>query len=136
PEELQEAMIEIRGAFGVMPENLTMVRINPMPVRMKRLPKEAEDTARELAQEIQIAGQAENVKLQFDESGALKIDLPEEILFEPGLAALKPESFVFLSSLSEIMAQVPDVFYEVRGHTDNTSVGANSPFVDNHHLSF
>lgn len=136
PKELEEAVIAIRGAFGVMPENLTMVQINPMPVRMKRLPKEAKETARELAEEIQIAGQSENVKLQFDDTGALKIDLPEEVLFEPGQATLKQESFLFLSGLSEILAEIPDVFFDVQGHSDNTPVGTNSPFVDNHHLSF
>jgi chemotaxis protein MotB len=136
PEEAREALIAIRGSFGVLPMELTAVQVNPMPKRMKKLPEKAEDAARDVQREIQVAGQADAVKMQFDDSGALRINLPEDLLFDVGQTTLKQDAYLFLSGLSEILAQIPDVFYEIEGHSDNTTVGAGGAFADNLHLSY
>jgi len=137
PREIEEAVVSIKGAFGVMPMNMTAVQINPMPVRMKRMPQKVEDAARELAREAQVNGHAEAVKVNFDATGAIKISLPNHILYNTGDANLLPESMTFLREVGDILSKLPeDSFFEVHGHTDSTPLSNNPNFQDNKDLSY
>jgi chemotaxis protein MotB len=137
PREVREAMISIQGAFGVMPKNMTLVQINPAPVRMKRMPQKVEDTARELQRELQVLGKAEDIVVEYDATGALKISLPNNVLYESGQSTLLPESFGFLSGISAILGDLPEeTVFEVHGHTDNTPLADTTVFRDNKDLSY
>lgn len=136
PREFEEAIVSIKGAFGVLPANLTVVQINPQPVRMKRLPQDAEEAAREIAREIQVDGKSEDVVVEYDATGALKLNLPTRVLYDAGQAELREDAYPFLSSLAQIMARYPDAFFEVHGHTDNTGLSDTSIFRDNWDLSY
>lgn len=136
PREFEEAIISIKGAFGVLPANMTMVQINPQPVRVKRLPEKAEEAARELQRELQVEGKAEDVQVKYDESGALKINLPTRVLYESGQAQLREDSYPFLIAIARILGRYPDAFFEVHGHTDNTPLANTSFFRDNLDLSY
>lgn len=136
PKEFEEAMISIRGAFGVMPANLTVVQVNPMPIRMKRLPRRAEEAARDLQRELQVQGKADEVRVDYDKSGALKISLPNKVLYDSGQAELRPDAYPFLAGVADVLAGFPDAFFEVHGYTDNTPMGNTSLFRDNNDLSY
>ena len=137
PREFREAIVSIQGAFGVMPKDLTVVEINPMPIRIKRLPQKAEDTARELQREMQIKGKSEDVKIEYDATGALKITLPNHLLYESGQTRLLPEAISFLNGISEILATLPsEAQFEINGYTDNTALGDTTIFRDNKDISF
>ncbi len=137
PREFKEAMISIQGAFGVMPKNMTLVQINPAPVRMKRMPKDVEDTARKLEREMQVLGKSKDIIVEYDASGAIKISLPNNVLYESGQSTLLPESFAFLSGISAILGGLPaETVYEVHGHTDNTPLADTTVFRDNKDLSY
>ncbi|MFP6584045.1 MAG: flagellar motor protein MotB [Candidatus Hydrogenedentota bacterium] len=136
PRKYEEAIISIRGAFGVMPSNITAVQINPMPVRVKRLPQKSEEVAREIQREIQVDGYASHVRVEYDDSGALKINLPARVLYESGEAVLREDSYPFLIAIAQILGRYPDAFFEVHGHTDNTSLTEPSIFRDNLDLSY
>lgn len=136
PREFEEAMISIRGAFGVLPENLTVVQVNPMPIRMKRLPRKAEAAARDLQRELQVQGKADEVRVDYDKSGALKISLPNRVLYDAGQAELLPEAFPFLAGVAEVLAGFPDAFFEVHGYTDSTLLTNTTFFRDNKDLSY
>ena len=136
PREYQEAIISIKGAFGVMPKELTQVRINPAPVRMRRPNKEVEAIARRVQRGLQVIGRQKDVKLAYDAAGGLKITLPSQILYEPGQTRLRPDAYPILTSLGTMLAEIPDTFFEIRGHTDNTPLPTGGLFRDNYDLSF
>lgn len=136
PRDFQEAIISIKGAFGVLPQNLATVRVNPAPVRMRRPNKEAEDNARRVQRGLQVMGLQKDVKLRYDRAGGVKITLPNEILFAAGAYTLRTEAYTTLDNVGVLLAGLPETTFEVVGHTDLTPMGAGSPFRDNHDLSY
>lgn len=136
PREFQEAIISIKGAFGVLPRNLTHIQINPVPIRIKRPNKETEDLARRIQRGLQVMGQEKDAKVTYDTAGGIKIDLPGEILFQAGQSQLRPDAYPMLANLGALLAELPGAFFEVRGHTDTTPVGGDAVFRDNYDLSF
>lgn len=136
PRDFQEAIISIQGAFGVMPQDLQMVRIQAAPVRMRRPNKEAEDLARRVQRGLQVMGMQEDVKFTYDTAGGVKISLPGEILFPAGGAALRVEAYTMLDNIGALLSELPDATFEVRGHTDNTPLGDTTVYRDNHDLSY
>ena len=136
PKEFNEFAISIRGAFGVLPMNMTLTQVNPMPVRMKRIPKDAEEAARKLERLLQVEGKSDEVRIDYDRSGALKITLPNRVLYDAGQAELRPDAEPFLQGVSEVLAGFPDAFFEIHGHTDNTPLTDHPIFRDNKDLSF
>ena len=136
PREVEEAIISIKGAFGVLPKELTMIRINPAPVRMRRPNKEVEDLGRRVQRGLQVAGLQKDVKLTYDEAGGLKITLPGKVLYPSGQTRLRPESYPLLESLAELLSGLPETVFEIRGHTDNTSLSTDTLFRDNYDLSY
>lgn len=136
PRDFEEAIIGIKGAFGVMPENLTQIRINPMPVRIKRPNKETEDLARRIQRGLQVMGSQEDVRVTYDKAGGIKINLPGQILFQAGQSQLRPNAYPMLSSLGTLLAELPGSFFEIRGHTDDTPMGDTAVFRDNYDLSY
>jgi len=136
PRDVQEAMISIRGAFGVLPQELTFIRINPAPSRMRRPNKKVEDLARRVQRGLQVAGLQKDIKLAYDTAGGLKITLPGQVLYEPGQTRLRPESFPLLENLGELLSGLPETFFEIRGHTDSTGLSDDALFRDNYDLSY
>lgn len=136
PRDVQEAMISIKGAFGVLPQELTFIRINPAPSRMRRPNKKVEDLARQIQRGLQVAGLQKDIKLVYDAAGGLKITLPSHILYESGQTRLRPAAFPLLESLGELLSGLPETVFEIRGHTDSTSLSDDALFRDNYDLSF
>ena len=135
PREVQEAMISIKGAFGVLPKELSHVRVNLSPARMRRPNKKVEDLARRVQRGLQVAGLQKDIKLTYDAAGGLKITLPSQVLFEPGESRIRPESFPLLEGIGSLIKDLPETFFQIRGHTDNTSLLTDVLFRDNHELS-
>lgn len=137
PKEFNEFAFSIRSSFaGVMPKNLTITQINPMPVRMKTIPKKADDAARKLERTLQVEGKSDEVRVDYDTSGALKITLPNRVLYDAGQAQLRPDAEPFLTGLAKVLATFPDAFFEVHGHTDNMPLGNTGVYRDNKDLSY
>ena len=135
PRDVQEAIISIKGAFGVMPKAMTVVQINPSPVRMRRPNKKVEELGRRVQRGLQVVGLQQDIKLTFDAAGGLKITLPGEILFRPGESRVRPEAFPVLETIGALLADLPETFFEIRGHTDNASLTSAVLYRDNHDLS-
>ena len=136
PRDVQEAMISIKGAFGVLPKELTFIRINPAPERMRRPNKEVEDLARRVQRNLQVAGLQKDVKIAYDAAGGLKITLPSQVLYESGQTRLRPAAFPLLESLGALLSEIPETFFEIRGHTDNAVLSDDALFRDNYDLSY
>ena len=136
PKEFDEFAISIRSSFGVLPKNMTLVQISPTPVRMKRMPKKVEEAARKVERMLKVEGKAEEVRVEYDKSGALKITLPNRVLYDAGQAELRPDAEPFLRGVGEILAGFPDAFYEIHGHTDSSPLTDHPVFRDNKDLSY
>lgn len=136
PREYQEAIISIKGAFGIMPRELTAVQINPMPVRMRRPNKKVEDVARRIQRSLQVVGMQKDIEMKYDDAGGLKITLPGQILFATGETQLQPSAYPLLSNIGALLAELPETSFEVHGHSDSSPVASDGPFRDNHDLSY
>lgn len=135
-EVFKETMMSFRGSLGFMPKELTMVQVNPLPRKMRRPNKSEEDLARKVQRQMQVAGVDSAVKVEYDAQGGLRISLPSEILFGVGSADLSADARPILRDLSGVMAELPEAFFEVEGHTDNLPTSGNTVFRDNHDLSY
>lgn len=135
PKEMQEAMMAIRGAFGIMPESRTIVPFNIQPTTMKKPSRSEEDIARRIRRKMQIQGNEEKVKIEYDAKGGIKLSLPSQVLYDAGNAELKPEALPVLRDLGLLFADLPNAIFEVKGHTDNLPLGSTAVYRDNHHLS-
>lgn len=135
PKEMQEAMMSIRGAFGIMPESRTIVPFNIQPQTMKKPSRSEEDIARRIRRKMQIQGNEEKVKIEYDAKGGIKLILPSQVLYDAGNAQLKPEALPVLRDLALLFADLPDAIFEVKGHTDNLPLTSTAVYRDNHHLS-
>lgn len=125
------------NAFGVLPKNQNVIQLlKSSPRSPDRIPRRAQRVAREFQRMLQVIGKDEDVKIQYDKQGGLKIELPSQILFDVGRADVKPEAYDILTTLGTLLADLPGKFIEVRGHTDNLPMSAGSAFKDNEDLSY
>lgn len=136
PREYEEAIISIKGAFGVLSKELTMVQINPNPMRLRRPNKKIESVARRVQRGLQVVGQQKDIELNYDATGGLKITLPGQLLYRPGEVQLRPEAYPVLNSVGQILKDLPEMTFVVRGHTDNTPMPPGGIYRDNYDLSF
>lgn len=86
--------------------------------------------------EMKEKGQGPSVSLEESQDGFV-IQLPASLLFKEGSAKIEDEdSLLFLKRISMIIDELPnDVEVSVRGHTDDSNPGRNSPYRDNWELS-
>jgi chemotaxis protein MotB len=73
------------------------------------------------------------IELHREEAGIL-LRVRGGVMFEPGSAKIKMESFAFLEKLAELLSEFPHNVL-VSGHTDGSSVPPTSPFPSNWELS-
>lgn len=131
--DFKEAMMSLQGAFGVLNKYDGLITLIPRPP--KKPTKEREDAARELKRKMQVEGK-EEVKVEFDKAGGIKIVLPNQLLFDSGSADLKPEASSVMETLGSLFSTLPDCFIEVRGHTDSRPLSSTGRFRDNYDLSY
>ncbi|HOE66161.1 MAG TPA: flagellar motor protein MotB [Candidatus Hydrogenedentes bacterium] len=95
-----------------------------------------ERAARQLRQRLQILGKAEDVRIDLDEQGGLRIALPSRALFDSASAELRPDAFDALRAVGELLAGLPQADIQVAGHTDNRPLKNSPIYRDNYDLSF
>jgi chemotaxis protein MotB len=66
--------------------------------------------------------------------GKMIVKLGDQILFDPGQAALKSDGKVALRQVAQVLKEIPDRDFLVAGHTDNRPI-KNSPYASNWDLS-
>lgn len=131
------AIASIQGALGVMDTSTSIFEFQQVSEdRASPRSEVIERLARRLRRRMQVLGKDDNVSIEFNKKGGLKINLPSEMLFDSTKADLKPESTPVLGDIAAILSVVPDKFVEVRGHTDNRPLRNSGRFRDNHDLSY
>ncbi len=133
-EAFKEAMASIQGAMFIFEKHKGL--INPVPKPPSRTPKSIERLARELSRRLHLRGMEKDIEIKYDKQGGLKINLPSRILFDTAKAELKAEASPVLNDLAAVLADVPEAFIEVRGHTDSRPLIRSSKYRDNYDLSF
>lgn len=133
-DDFNQAMMSLQGAFGVLPRFSGVVSMVPRPPQ--RESDERTRTATRLQRRLQIEGLEKQVKVEYDALGGIKISVPNSVLFDAGSATLRPEAFPVLRSIGEVLAEMPDTFIEVRGHTDAVPLAGGGRFRDNYDLSY
>ncbi|MBN2309314.1 MAG: flagellar motor protein MotB [Candidatus Hydrogenedentes bacterium] len=134
-DKLNEAMTSVLSALGVMPDNMAVVQVLRSNVS-PRIPRRAERIARELRRMLQVMGKEEDVEIEYDKQGGLKINLPSRVLFDSARAEVKADARPILSKLGELLAEIPEKFIEIRGHTDDRPLKDMSVYKDNYDLSY
>lgn len=86
--------------------------------------------------EMKEKGKGPSVSLEESQDGFV-IQLPASLLFKEGSAKIEDQdALLFLKRIAMIVDELPnDVEVSVRGHTDDSTPGRNSPFRDNWELS-
>lgn len=135
--KITQAIISVQGAFGVLPQNMTVAQIlKNMAQAQSRTPRSIERAAREFRSRLQMLGLEENIEIKYDGEGGLEINLPNRVLFDLGSADLKPEAYEVLNGLASSLGEIPGKRIEIRGHTDNLPLSDTSRFADNYDLSY
>lgn len=134
-EKFEEALISVRDALGLMPQNLSIVSIEQESQIPPRPSRSIERVAREMQRRLQVLGREQDVDLEYDEGG-IKVNLPSEILFESARAEVRSEAYDVLDTLAEVLGDLPDASFEVRGHTDSRPLRSSVVFEDNYDLSY
>ena len=130
--KLSQALVSLQGALGAAPQETAAPREEqPAPP-----PTTIESVARELQQKMQVLGRDQEIKIEYDKQGGLRIVLPDRFLFDTASAEVKPDSFPVLQSVGELLSDIPDCFVEVRGHTDSRPLVGSAKYRDNYDLSY
>ncbi len=135
--KITQAIISVQGAFGVLPQNMTVAQImRNMAQAQSRTPRSIERAAREFRSRLQLLGLEDNIEIKYDGEGGLEINLPNRVLFDLGSAELKLEAYEVLNGLASSLGEIPGKRIEIRGHTDNLPLSDTSRYEDNYDLSY
>lgn len=133
-EKFNQALLSLEGGFRPFPQSTSFINVLPRPPRRDN--DAAARTARKLRRHLQVHGLEKKVKLEFDALGGIKINLPANLLFEAGEAALKPDAIPVIRDIADILGELPETFFEVQGHTDSRPLANSARFRDNYDLSY
>ncbi len=125
----------LRGAFGVMTANPTIISLENTPLpRLKNIQRAIVDKSVSNMQDfIESKNLGESVKVVVEDKGvALTISAP--VMFEHSRAEMNPASFPLLEEVFKIARGWPNVI-RVEGHTDNTRI-VGGEYESNWDLSF
>lgn len=116
----------LRGAFGVMTQDPSMIKLPNVPIpTLKNIQRAIVDRAVSNMQDfIEAQNLGDDVKVVISDKGvALSLSAP--LLFDLGSSELKPESFPLLEKVFTICQGWPNII-RVEGHTDNVPIAAGS----------
>ncbi|HOF40375.1 MAG TPA: flagellar motor protein MotB [Candidatus Hydrogenedentes bacterium] len=131
-----QAIHSLKGALGVLPRNLSVIQPLPVEQMAPKRQRTIERIGRMIQERLLINNKAEDIKIEFDEEGGLKINLPSRILFDTARAELKPDAFPVLEDIGMVLKDLPGASIEIRGHTDIRPLTPGGKFEDNYHLSY
>jgi len=131
-----EAINSIRGALGISASQMSAITVAPPRLLTTPPSRRIERLARELQGRLQVRGQDQNVKIEFDAKGAAKITMPSQVLFDTAQAELKAEAAPILGDVAQLLSGLRGVAIEVRGFTDNRPLVNTTVFKDNYDLGY
>lgn len=133
-EKFSQALMSLEGGFRPFPKNSGFIA--PVPRPPKHENEQSVQAARKLRRRLQVRGLERQVKIEFDALGGLKINLPASLLFQAGEATLRPDALPIIQDIAAVLAELPECFIEVQGHTDSRPLANALRFRDNYDLSY
>lgn len=142
--KVSEAIGSLAGAMSVL-EGGVKTEVSKQRIQ-ESTPIESQDETSETVNlvneavaemnEMKEKGKGPSVTLEESQDGFV-IQLPASLLFREGSAKIEEEdALLFLKRIAMIVEQLPnEVEVSVRGHTDDSVPGRNSPYRDNWELS-
>ena len=105
-------------------------------VELEREVQQAAKAQEGLEQQMRAALESRDVTIS-ELQGKLTVDIVDRVLFDSGLAALKPEGQTVLRKVAGVLAKFPKRTFQIVGHTDNVPIRARTAdgFTDNWSLS-
>ena len=140
-QKIKEAIISLKGALGVMRPSVNIVTMPdvPFPRTQMKPPNEGREdeeyTKKKLKVEAQLKrkGLDRTIGAHVSKEG-IKLVALRPVLFDPGSAVLRQDSFETLSLIAEIL-DMYDNDVRVEGHTSDATPEAGSRYPTNWELS-
>jgi chemotaxis protein MotB len=139
PAELAQAMGSLQGGLGVLDGDpvlvspISMYQVVPKTPGVGTGPGSTMTQVKsEIEEEIEEAGQGENVEVSRDSEG-MTILLKDEVAFGSGQAEIKPAMRALLLQIGKSLTQTNSTV-EISGHTDDVPISSGR-FPNNHWLS-
>ncbi|MFC1726799.1 flagellar motor protein MotB [candidate division KSB1 bacterium] len=131
--KFRRAMGSLKGALGVLPQEESVIRSEevPIPQLTNLQEEEISNTLAEMSDE-NVADVMQSIKLEFTDQG-IAININDSLMFNQGMATLRPQIFHVLYTLAELAAGWPNNI-RIVGHTDDTPI-SNEEFLSNWELS-
>jgi chemotaxis protein MotB len=133
-DKFKQAMMSMEGGFRPFPAMSGFV--STIPRASRKSESQANQAARKLRRMLQVRGLEKSVKIEFDALGGIKINLPGNLLFEPGQSTIRPAALPVIEEIAMVLAELPESFFEVHGHTDSQPLASTPQFRDNYDLSY
>lgn len=131
-----KAIHSLKGALGVLPKNTSVIQPLLVEQVQPRRYRTIESVARKIRERMLVNNKANDVDVELDEEGGLKINLPSRILFDTAKADLKSEALPVLEDIGAVLKDLPNASIEIKGHTDSRPLTPGGKFEDNYHLSY
>lgn len=126
------ALESFKGALGILKSHESVQNKPYMSFEGLMDQEEMVNRIRRIQEVIEAKNLQDAVRVDVNDSG-MNIRLGDQVLFDPGQADLKDESYALLFSIAETIREVTKKVY-VEGHTDNVPI--NTPrFPSNWELS-
>jgi len=125
----------LRGAFGVMTQDPSIMRLENTPLpSLKNIQRAIVDRAVSNMQDfIESQNMGEDIKLVVSDKG-VGLTISSPMLFETGSAELDTSAYRILAGVFDIARGWPNII-RVEGHTDNVRI-RSGPYESNWDLSF
>ncbi|MEW6236732.1 MAG: flagellar motor protein MotB [Candidatus Omnitrophota bacterium] len=131
----------IQGALGRIPNMFNNSFVKPItikpqiakPVQRTKTVQRAKEAIAKKARSRLVADEASKEIIVEGVDEGLRFSIAGRILFDEGVAYLKPEAKEILLKLAEILNDFPTLHIRVEGHTN--SIPLNSPFLNNWRLA-
>ncbi len=133
-DKFNQALMSLEGGFRPFPKSAGFITLIPKPPKQQN--DKAAQTARRIRRRLQVRGIERKVKVEYDALGGIKINLPSYLLFDATEATLKPAALPVLQDIAEVLAELPESFFEVQGHTDARPLASALRYRDNYDLSY
>jgi chemotaxis protein MotB len=137
-----QAINSIQGALGRIPELFNTSYVKPKDVvpqkveptqRTKTIQRAKEAIAKKARSKLVVDETSKEIIVEGVKEG-IRFSLVGRVLFEPGSATLSPNGQALIDKIGEILNEFPNRI-RIEGHTDSSSISANSAFIDNWRLA-
>ena len=137
--KFQQTIGSIQGSFGRIPNmfNTSFTKplsLNPQqvdPVQRSKTLERAKEAIAEKARSKLVADESSKEVIVEGVKEGIRFSIAGRLLFDTGVAYLKPEGQEMLRRVREVLNDFPDLRVRIEGHSDDSPVPPNSIYQNN-----